>query len=86
MGLKPHVILHEVAGGTAGCSAKKSSSDLVKLAKGMKKHLQRIGRSVNGTSIDRARRIRVCGVQYIGMLITVIIGFWVNLLIFPCFI
>ncbi|RUO95728.1 hypothetical protein BC936DRAFT_143352, partial [Jimgerdemannia flammicorona] len=63
---KPHVILHEVSGGTDGCSASKLKSDLLKLAKGMKQHLQKLGRSVNGTNMDDARRIRVGGVQYVG--------------------
>ncbi|RUS28765.1 hypothetical protein BC938DRAFT_481473 [Jimgerdemannia flammicorona] len=63
---KPHVILHEVSGRTDGCSASKLKSDLLKLAKGMKQHLQKLGRSVNGTNMDDARRIRVGGIQYVG--------------------
>ncbi|RUP49290.1 hypothetical protein BC936DRAFT_142870 [Jimgerdemannia flammicorona] len=63
---KPHTGLVEVSGGTEGCSVTKLKEDLLKLAKGMRKHLKRAAITVSGDDLDQCRKLKVVGSQCVG--------------------
>lgn len=63
---KTHIGLLEVSGGTEGCSETKLKEDLLKLAKGMRKHLKRVAITVSGDNLDQCRKLKVVGSQCVG--------------------
>ncbi|RUS26444.1 hypothetical protein BC938DRAFT_470761 [Jimgerdemannia flammicorona] len=63
---KPHTGLVEVSGGTEGCSVTKLKEDLLKLAKGMRRHLKRVAITVSGDDLGQCCKLKVVGSQCVG--------------------